>query len=146
MNRRTFLSSLALVAVPGLALAGSGRVFAPGGVALDGVDPVGFFTEGRVVQGLGEFALMWKGATWLFSSEANRAAFEADPYRYAPAFGGYCAYAMSRGYTASGDPDAFAIEDGKLYLTHSQVMRELWSKEKQANIALAHQNWPEILN
>lgn len=150
MNRRSFLAVLAsavfaLAAAPGLARADSPYVFAPGGLALGGTDPVAYFTEGRAVSGRAENALMWMGATWLFASAANRATFEADPHRYAPAFGGYCAYSVSRGYTASGDPEAFAIKDGRLYLTHSVQVRGIWSEDTGANIARARKNWPGVL-
>ena len=147
MNRRVFVfCCLALAGAPAMSQARSTEINSPGGLAIGGYDPVGYFVEARPVRGRADYALMWMGATWLFASADNRAAFEADPYRYAPAFGGYCAYSVSRGYMAASDPEAFAIEGGRLYLIRSQADRELWLQDVAGNIARAQANWPAILN
>ena len=88
---------------------------------------------------------MWKGAIWQFASAPNMAAFEADPMGYAPQYGGYCAYAVSRGYTASTDPEAWTLHAGKLYLNYSISVRAQWRPEIAENIALADANWPKVL-
>lgn len=146
MRRRLFLTSLATLALlPGLVRADvPGRVYAPGGVALGGTDPVGYFTEGKAVPGSRQYALMWMGATWLFASAENRALFEMDPHRYAPAFGGYCAYSVSRGYVASSSPEAFTIHEGRLYLLASLAKRSIWARNIEENIAKAKANWPNV--
>ena len=88
---------------------------------------------------------MWKGATWRFASAANRTAFEMNPKAYAPQYGGYCAYAVSRGYTAKIEPDAWRIVDGKLYLNYSRSVRTHWAADVPGNIAKANANWPAVL-
>lgn len=116
------------------------------GVAVGGYDPVSYFAEGRAVKGKPGIASQHAGVTWRFSSEANRAAFEAEPGRYAPQYGGYCAWAVSRGYTAQGDPEAWKIVDGKLYLNYNREVQSTWQKDIPGNVAKADANWPKVLN
>ncbi len=120
-------------------------IYARRGVAINGYDPVAYFTAARPVKGKKAHRVMWKGAIWLFSSAANREAFEADPRRYAPRFGGYCSFAVSRGYTASTDPNAWRIHDGRLYLNYSLGVRDRWARDIPGNIALAEGHWPKVL-
>jgi hypothetical protein len=86
----------------------------------------------------------WMGATWQFSSGESRDAFMKDPARYAPQFGGYCSWAVSRGYTADIDPEAWKIVDGKLYLNYSRSVQKKWEAEAAANIEKAAKNWPGL--
>ncbi|MEO1102835.1 MAG: YHS domain-containing (seleno)protein [Pseudomonadota bacterium] len=116
------------------------------GVAIDGTDPVAYFTEGRPVAGSPEYTAEWNGATWRFSSAANRDAFRANPARYAPQFGGYCAWAVSQGYTASTTPEAWAIVDDRLYLNFSSGIHRRWARDRDSHIASARRNWPSVLN
>ena len=88
---------------------------------------------------------MWDGATWHFSSAANMEMFMADPRAYAPEYGGYCAFAMSKGYIATSVPEAWTIHDGKLYLNYSVSVRRTWSRDIPSNIVLADAQWPAIL-
>ena len=115
------------------------------GVAVGGYDPVAYFTEGKPVKGSQDFTLQHEGATWRFSSAENRAAFEADAARYAPQYGGYCAYAVSKGYTAKAEPDAWTIHDGKLYLNFDKSVRTLWEKDIPGYVKKADANWPGVL-
>jgi YHS domain-containing protein len=117
-----------------------------GNLALKGYDPVAYFVEGRPVKGSGEHRLEWNGATWRFASEANRVAFAADPERYAPQYGGYCAWAVSQGYTADIDPEAWRIVDGKLYLNYSTEIQARWAQDIQGNIAAADASWPKLVD
>ena len=94
------------------------------GLAIRGYDPVAYFTDQRPVKGLPQFNYSWMGATWLFATAANRDQFSADPARYAPQYGGYCSYAVSKGHTASIDPEAWRIVDGKLYLNYSKGVQK----------------------
>lgn len=136
---------LALSAAP--AAAGEDPVFSDWrGRAIRGYDPVAYFTEGRPVEGDSEITAEWQGATWRFASEANRALFLADPEAYAPQFGGYCAWAVSQGSTASIDPEAWEITDGKLYLNYSKSVQKLWQDDRPAAISRANANWPKVLN
>ena len=115
------------------------------GGAIRGYDPVAYHTEGKPVAGKRAHRVEWKGATWSFASAENKALFEGDPEKYAPWYGGYCAWAVSNGGTASIDPDAWTIVDGKLYLNYSLGVREQWSQDIPGNIAKADVNWPRLL-
>ena len=113
--------------------------------ALKGYDAVAYFTESAPVKGDDDFAYEWNGAKWLFSSAENRDAFVADPERYAPQYGGYCAWAVSQGYTASGDPKVWAIVDGKLYVNYDKKIGERWQQDTAGFIEAADENWPRVL-
>jgi hypothetical protein len=115
------------------------------GLALDGYDAVAYFTESRAVPGRAEFEHQWDGARWRFASAANRDRFAKEPQRFAPQFGGYCAYAVSRGYTASADPEAWSVVDGKLYVNYSRSVRNTWEKDAASYIRQAEANWPGVL-
>ena len=115
------------------------------GGAIRGYDPVAYHAEGKPVKGKRAHRVEWKGATWSFASAENKALFEADPEKYAPRYGGYCAWAVSNGYTASIDPDAWSIVDGKLYLNYSLGVRTQWYEDIPGNIAKGDVNWPKLL-
>ena len=136
-------AALALPLAPALA---APPVYAEGGLACDGTDVVAYFTEGRAVPGDPAIALDWNGARWLFASDASRAAFEADPSAHAPQYGGYCAYAASKGYIAPTDPAAWTIAEGRLFLNYSRSVRALWLLDRDGHIARADANWPGLLD
>lgn len=136
------LASLAFA--PITAQAGEVNASTFGGVAIEGTDPVAYFTEGRPVKGSGDFTHDWNGATWRFANADNRDLFAADPEKYAPQYGGYCAWAVSQGYTAGIDPNAWRIEDGRLYLNYSPGVQERWMADIQGHITAADNNWPGI--
>ena len=115
------------------------------GVAVGGYDPVAYFTAGKPVRGSKALTHEYKGVTWRFSSDANKQAFVAQPDKYAPQYGGYCAWAASRGYTAKGDPKAWDIVNGKLYLNYNKNVQRTWRKDTAGNIRRANANWPGIL-
>jgi len=115
------------------------------GVAIDGYDPVAYFTDGRPVAGSRAFALEWMGATWRFASAEHRDRFAADPERFAPRYGGYCAWAVSQGYTADVDPEAWAIVDGRLYLNYSREVQARWERDRAGFIRQADESWPKLL-
>lgn len=117
-------------------------VNAENGVGIKGYDPVAYFFGGNAVKGKAELSYRWSGITWLFSSEENRKLFSSKPETYAPQYGGYCAYAMSRGRIADIDPTAWAVVDGKLYLNNNVVAHQLWNTDRAGNIIAANQNWP----
>lgn len=114
------------------------------GLMARGYDVVAYFTEGRPVRGTAEFEHAWDGARWRFATAANRDAFAAAPQKYAPQYGGFCAYAVSRNYTADGDPQAWTIVDGRLFLNYSLSVRATWLKDRDANIAKGDANWPAL--
>ena len=115
------------------------------GVAIKGYDPVADFTAAKPVKGSADFKHEWNGAEWRFASAANRDLFKAEPVKYAPQFGGYCAWAVSRGYTAGIDPDAWKIVNGRLYLNYSAKVQAQWAENISGNIQKGEENWPKIL-
>jgi len=121
-------------------------VFATERGAIDGADPVAFFSEGTAVRGSPELWLDWNGARWHFDSERNRELFRSDPERYAPQFGGYCAYGVASGYAVKSEPEAWSLLDGKLYLNYDLETRAEWSQDRSALIAQAKKNWPGVLD
>lgn len=135
-----------LFAVAGPAQAGKiwyeGGLF--GGSAVKGYDVVAYFTDGKPVEGKSGFKHEWMGTTWHFASAEHRDRFKANPEKYAPQYGGYCAWAVSQGYTAKIDPDAWKIVDGKLYLNNSKSVQEKWVADIPGNITRADGNWPGI--
>ena len=136
-----------LLAMPAAALAKAevNQSFV-GSVAIEGTDPVTYFTEKKAVKGSSEYSHRWNGAKWRFKNAANRDAFAAEPEKYAPQFGGYCAWAVSRGYTASIDPEAWTVHKGKLYLNYSKGVQDEWAKDIPGNIAKGENNWPKALD
>ncbi|MBF9031648.1 YHS domain protein [Rhodobacterales bacterium HKCCE3408] len=147
-TRRTALALLAATPFAGLAtrsFAAEPAIYAPMGVAINNADPVAYFTEMAPVAGSPDFAFDWQGATWHFASGANRDAFADNPDRYAPAFGGYCAFAASRGYLAPTIPEAWTVYEDRLYLNANLRARELWLAELPDVIAAGEANWPAIL-
>jgi len=117
-----------------------------GNLAIKGYDAVAYFTEDRAVEGSENHELEWKDANWRFSSAANLAAFQADPQRYAPQYGGYCAWAVSQNDTANIDPEQFSVHNGKLYLNYSKRIATRWKADKEAFIVDADSYWPQLLN
>lgn len=115
------------------------------GVAIKGYDPVAYFTDAKPVSGKSEFSFEWMGATWRFASAAHRDTFKAAPEKYAPQYGGYCAWAVSEGHTAGIDPAAWKIVNGKLYLNYSLEIQKKWEGDVPGNIAKADINWPKLL-
>jgi YHS domain-containing protein len=114
-------------------------------VAISGYDPVAYFTLGRPTQGSATFKTTYQGAEFRFANAANRAAFVANPARYAPQYGGYCAFAVSQGGTAGIDPTAWSIVDGKLYLNLNRAIQTRWQGDQANFIAAANRNWPTVL-
>ncbi len=113
--------------------------------AIRGYDPVAYFTQYKPVKGNQQFLFKYKGAKWLFSSQVNLDAFKANPEKYAPQYGGYCAYAISNGSRASIKPEYFTIHDNKLYLNYSKAVYSKWKKDKEDYITKANAKWPEII-
>ena len=149
LARETALAALiaiaALAAFPAAATAEDPVFTARGNLAIRGYDPVAYFTEGKAVKGDKDFTLGWQGADWRFASAGNRDAFSEDPEKYAPQYGGYCAWAVSRNYTAPTDPDAFTLVNGKLYLNYNKRVMRQWLEDRDRNIEQADENWPAVL-
>lgn len=144
-RRAVIAGALAIALSSGLGAAvQAGPVNAPSGVAIEGYDPVAYFKQSKPVKGSPKFSAAHDGATWRFSSAENRDAFSANSARYAPQFGGYCAWAVSQGYTAKIDPAAWKVVDDKLYLNYSKSVQKRWSKDIPGNIRKGNANWPGI--
>ena len=119
--------------------------FNDSGIAIRGFDAVSFHTESKPILGSSEFSVDWEGAEWQFSTAKNRDLFAADPTKYAPQYGGWCAYAMARGAKATTDPkNAWSIHRGKLYLNYSSGVKSGWVKEQNTSIPAADSHWVKI--
>jgi hypothetical protein len=113
-------------------------------VAILGYDTVAYFTEGRPVEGSAQFEHVWRDARWRFSSADNRDLFAADPARYAPRYGGFCAGAMAQGWRVTVDPEAWVIIDDKLYLNYDRRMVDDFASDADDRIAKADANWQHL--
>ena len=113
-------------------------------IAIKGYDTVAYFADNGAVKGNPQYEFVWNGAKWFFSSKQNMEKFQANPDQYAPQFGGYCSWAVSHGYTADGDPEAWKVVDGKLYLNYNQKVKEKWEAEQPKLIEDGKKNWLEF--
>jgi hypothetical protein len=120
------------------------NMLAGGRVAIHGYDPVAYLVDGGPRKGRPDLAVEHAGARWLFASEENRRRFEADPARYIPAYGGYCAYGVAHGYLVKIDPEAWSVVDGRVYLNYDKPVRESWLKDVPGFVAAANTNWPKL--
>ncbi|MBY5990076.1 YHS domain-containing (seleno)protein [Roseovarius atlanticus] len=148
LTRRGMIASGAAVLLARPVMADEPRWYQNRAYAANGADVVAYFglepgADG--VAGSDEFVTEWNGAKWRFSTAANQAAFEADPQKYAPQFGGYCSWAVSQGYTAHGDKDAWTVHGGKLYLNYNKSVRQRWSGDIPGNVSKGEANWPKVL-
>ena len=116
----------------------------PTGLALRGYDPVSYFTVGSPVLGKADISAEHKGAVYRFSSDANKQAFLANPGKYVPQYGGYCAFAAGLSKKFDGDPLVWKIVDGRLYLNLSPAVAKRWVEDIPGNIKKADQNWSQI--
>jgi len=115
------------------------------GVGIKGYDPVAYFTDNKALKGNAQFQSSSNGVIYYFASAQNKGAFDANPAKYEPQFGGFCAWAASRGYTASIDPNAFQIVNGRLLLQYSLSVRKDFSEDTEGNLRKADANWPAIV-
>lgn len=144
------LAPLASVAVSPAAIAAAAQP-APAvdadaaGLAARGYDVTAYFTAGRAIRGTGAHQLRHDGAMFRFASAAALERFKANPAAYAPTFGGYCAWAVSQGYIAPGDPQQWAIVDGRLYLNFNARAKASWDADRPAAIKRGTGNWPAVL-
>ena len=143
------LLAAALAVATGAALAAGPKPSVnkdPDGIAVKGYDVVAYAVAGAPVKGIARFKYAWNDAVWMFATAENRDRFATSPEKYAPQFGGYCAWAVSRDYTADVDPEAWRIVDGRLYLNYSKSVQRRWEQDVPGNIAKAQANWPAVLN
>jgi YHS domain-containing protein len=111
------------------------------GNAIYGYDPVAYFIESKPVKGTEQFSFNWNNANWIFSNQQNLDSFKLNPGKYAPQYGGYCAYGVSEDHKAPTDPEAWTVIDGKLYLNYNPKVKEYWNKNRKKRIEDANRNW-----
>jgi YHS domain-containing protein len=138
--KRLFIIVLSIL-VAGLSWAQVPAYFNSDGVAIKGHDPVAYFSENSAVAGSKQFSYNWQGIEWHFKNQSNLDAFKANPEKYAPQFGGYCAYGASENHKSPTEPAAFTIVNDKLYLNYNLKVKELWSKDIKGHIEKAEVNW-----
>ncbi|MEM9917764.1 MAG: YHS domain-containing (seleno)protein [Bacteroidota bacterium] len=137
---------LLLLAIPSLqAQKGEAPIFSTKKGALKGYDPVAYFTAQQPIKGKSDITTTYKEATFHFSSEENKAAFLKNPAHYVPQYGGYCAWAVSQGYTAPIDPFSWAIVNDKLYLNYNKKVQKKWDKDREGFIQKADANFPGLV-
>ena len=144
--RRTALALFVTAAIATPALAKQTAIYTRSGLAVGGYDPVAYFTESKPRKGSAKHSLKWRGATWRFKSAENMALFETDPEKYAPQYGGYCAYAMASGDFVSTSPKAWDIYNGKLYLNYNSIIWAVWNRDKNGYVTRADKRFPVNLN
>jgi len=114
-------------------------------LALQGYDPVAFFTQSRPVKGVAQFESTYNGARYLFASVEDKALFDANPAKYEPQFGGFCAYGASQGHTAPIKIEAWQIVNGRLLMQYDLGVKKEFNKDQQGNLQKADKNWPGIV-
>lgn len=139
-----FMLSGALLLVAATSLAAQAINTDKDGVAANGQDLVAYFTEHEAVPGLATITASHEGATYRFATTVNRDTFTADPEKYLPLYGGYCAYGVANGYKVKTDPEAFSVVDGKLYLNYSKDVQRKWKADIPGYITKADSNWKKI--
>jgi hypothetical protein len=122
------------------------EIMAPeNGQAIGGYDAVSYFRDGGPRKGVASYSYRWRDATWLFATAEHRELFARDPRRYAPAYGGWCAYGMAEGYAAESDPlEAWAIHEGVLYLNWDAEVAAEWQADRANLLSRSEANWLEV--
>jgi len=115
------------------------------GIAINGHDTVAYFTDKKPMKGSDSYTYSWKGATWKFASQQHLDLFKTDPEKYAPQYGGYCAYGVSQGYLVSVEPDQFTLIDGKLYLNYDASVQKKWTKDPLGYNKIADGKFGDLL-
>jgi YHS domain-containing protein len=135
---------LATLVAPGVRAQSASEVNTIDGIALHGFDPVAYFTQSKAVKGDAQLTAVHRGVTYEFVSKEDQAAFQEDPEKYVPQYGGFCALAASRGVKADIDPHEFVISGGKLYVNNSDRAQKLFQEDVKGNIEKADRNWPAV--
>lgn len=115
-------------------------------LALGGYDAVAYHKQNKALEGSDEYVFVWSNATWRFASSENRTEFQNNPEKYAPQYGGYCAYGVAQGYAVHGDPKAWRIINGRLFLNYNKEVQQTWNEAPETYITEADANWPDALN
>ncbi|MGB3296485.1 MAG: YHS domain-containing (seleno)protein [Phormidesmis sp.] len=121
------------------------KTYVEDGVAIQGADPVAYFTQSAYVPGSAEYTYDWNGVTWQFASAENRDQFASAPEEYAPQYGGFCAWAVAaKNVLVAVDPNAWSVVDDKLYLNANKKVQSTWQKDQPGFIVQANENWPTL--
>lgn len=150
LDRRSFILAAGIAAATSLGVARAdtprpvNTLGSADRVAIRGYDPVAYFRDGGPRLGKPEFSVSHGGAIWRFASAEHKALFEAEPARYVPAYGGFCAYGTSRGYLVKIEPEAWSIVGGRLYLNYDLGVRKTWLGDTKKYIARADAGWPNL--
>ncbi len=139
--RSLWITVLALFGLVNIAFAGD---YANSTPAVQGYDVVSYHTDKRPIRGNGHFVAVHDGITYQFANAENKKAFTANPEKYIPAYGGYCAFGVSVGKKFIGDPEVWRIVDGRLYLNLDTRIQQDWAKDISGRIAKADKNWMKI--
>lgn len=143
--KRLFSAILLLTALSTLASAKELQNLDRNGVAIQGYDPVAFFTDNRPVKGNAQFQSEDRGARYYFASSEHKAAFDKEPAKYEPQFGGYCAYGASQGHKAPVKIEAWQIVNGRLLMQYDLGVKDNFNKDQQNNLSKADRNWPGLV-
>ena len=142
----THLTSALIISFSALTHAGHDTETDANDVILAGYDAVAYFTQGKPVEGSAKYTTSYNDAIYRFSSKQNRDTFNADPTRYAPQYGGFCAYGMTFGKKFEIDGKAFEVVDGKLYVNENQSVYKAWKKDVPTHLEQANSQWPTVEN
>jgi YHS domain-containing protein len=123
----------------------NGHFFNTNGLAIKGYDPVAYFTQNKAIEGNDSIKIDWSGSTWKFTSKENLKLFTKDPEKYAPCYGGFCAYGTSENHLSPTDPNAWTIVNNKLYLNYNLKVKEIWIKDSTARILNANIYWATLI-
>ncbi len=115
------------------------------GIAIQGYDPVAFFTDGRPVKGIPQFQSEYNGAKYYFASSEHKIAFDKQPARYEPQFGGYCAYGASKGTRAPIKIEAWQIVNGRLLMQYDLDIKDKFNQDQEGSLKKADENWPGLV-
>ena len=142
------LATMMMATLPGVAWAKEDPIYTSyfSSVAAGGYDVTAYFSEGKPVKGKKKFKTKHLGADWYFANRENLDKFTANPEGYAPQYGGYCAWAVSQGTTASGDPLLWTVHNDKLYLNYDKKINDRWAADMDRFIVDGDKNWPAVLN
>lgn len=141
--KTVIITSLAILLTTGL-FAQSIKFISKDGVAIKGYDPVAYFNQQKAVEGSDSYTTDWSGSKWKFVSQGSLDSFKLAPEKYAPQYGGFCAYGTSENHLSPTDPKAWTVVDGKLYLNYNLDVKNLWIKDTSNRIKAADGFWPSL--
>lgn len=141
---KTFLLVLTVVLSACNSNKSTSELFLVNGKAIRGYDAVAFHSQQKAVKGNDSYTYNWKGADWLFVNQENADSFKANPEKYAPQYGGYCAYGTAEGHKAPTDIDTWTVYNKKLYFNYNREVQQLWKKDQEALINKADKLWPTV--